>query len=106
MTEEKACKVGMHSLIATNELVRESESRHQTTLLQPKYGSKGAGEEDTLNGREGNETFSECGATIGDPFEGPVSFFLNARDSLNRIKEVFTLNRVLNVRVNEKRIGF
>lgn len=35
MGEEQASKIGVHALITTDELVREGEPRHKTTLLEP-----------------------------------------------------------------------
>ena len=39
---------------------------------------------------------------IRSPFERPVGFLLDARDSLNSIEQVLALHRVLDIGVNEK----
>ena len=54
VAEEQACEVGVHALVTRDELVGEREAGHETTLLQPEDGRKGAREKDTLDGGEGN----------------------------------------------------
>ena len=37
VVEEQTCKIGMHAFISTDELVGESQTRHEAALLQPEY---------------------------------------------------------------------
>lgn len=76
--EQQACKVGVETLVTRDELVRESETGHQTTLLQPEDRGKRAGEEDTLNGSKCNQTLGECRFLVLDPLNSPVGLLANA----------------------------
>jgi len=78
--EEQASKVGVHSLVTGDELIGEGKTWHEATLLEPEDGSKGTGEENTLNGSKGNETAGKGGVLVGDPAKGPVSLLLDARN--------------------------
>jgi len=78
--EEEAGEVRVHAFVAGDELVGEGETGHETTLLEPEDGGKGTGEEDTLDGSEGDETEGEGGRGVGDPSKSPVSFTANAGD--------------------------
>lgn len=102
MAEEQASEVGVHTLITADQLVREGQTRHETTLLEPEDRGKGAGEENTLNGSEGNKTLSKSRTLVGDPSQSPVSLLLDARNSINSIEEVLALSRVFNVGIDEK----
>ena len=106
VAEEQASEVGVHTLITADQLVREGQTRHETTLLEPEDRGKGAGEENTLNGSEGNKTLSKSRTLVGDPSQSPVSLLLDARNSINSIEEVLALSRVFNVGINEKGVGF
>jgi len=76
--EEKAGEVGVHTLIAGDELVGEGKTGHQATLLEPEDGGEGAAEEDTLNSSKGNKTVGESGVLVGDPSHGPVGLLADA----------------------------
>jgi len=78
--EQQASEVGVQTLITRDQLVGEGETWHQTTLLQPEDGSKGAREEDALHSGEGNKTLSESGLLVLDPFDGPLSLLADARN--------------------------
>jgi hypothetical protein len=78
--EEQAGKVGVKTLVTRNQLVGESQTGHQATLLQPENGSEGTREENSLDSREGNESLGEGRLLIGDPAQGPVSLLANARN--------------------------
>lgn len=64
VTEEQARKVRVHTLITRDELVRERQTRHETTLLEPEDGGERPAEEDTLDGSERDETLSKRGALV------------------------------------------
>lgn len=59
--EEEAGEVGVHALVTGDELVGEGEAGHETALLEPEDGGESTGEEDTLDGCEGDEAESEGG---------------------------------------------
>ena len=105
MMEEEAGKVGVHTLIAADQLVGKSQTGHEATFLEPKDGSKGAGKEDTLYSSEGNETLGKDRVLVRYPAQGPLCLLLDAWDGLDSIKEVFALRRVFDVGVDEKRVG-
>lgn len=72
MLDQETGKVGVETFVTADELVGEGETGHQATLLEPKDGSKGTGEEDTLNSSKGNETLTKGGVVIADPSESPI----------------------------------
>jgi hypothetical protein len=86
----------------TDELIVERETRHQTVLLEPEDGRKGARKEDTLNGSESYQLLSECGTLVRYPLECPVSLALDTRNGLRGVEKVFALAGILDVCVNEE----
>ena len=55
MRKEQASKNSVHTLIATDELVRECETQHEATPFEPEDWCKGTREEDALNYRKCKE---------------------------------------------------
>ncbi len=106
MREEQAGKVGVHALITRDELVGESETGHETTLLEPEDGSERTGEEDTFDGGESDETFGKSGATVRDPTKSPVGFLLDDGDGLDGVEEELALLGFADVGVDEEGVGF
>lgn len=102
VAEEETGKVGVHPLVAGDELVGKGEAGHQAALLEPKDGGEGTGEEDALDGGECDEPFTECGTAVGDPFQCPVGLSLDAGDVLDGVEEVVALDGVFDVRVDEE----
>ncbi len=80
MGKQQTSEIGMQPFIPRNQLVTKRQSRHQSSLLQPKDGSKRSGKEDSFDGGESDESFSEGGTFVRDPFECPVGFFGDAGD--------------------------
>lgn len=80
MGEEQAGEVGVHALVAGDELVGEGETGHEAAFLEPEDGGEGAAEEDAFDGGEGDEPLCEGGVFVGYPFEGPVGLFADAGD--------------------------
>lgn len=78
--EEQAGKVGVHALVARDELVGEGEAGHEAALLEPEDGGEGAGEEDALDGGEGDEAVGEGRVLVRDPAQGPVGLLADAGD--------------------------
>lgn len=78
--EQQASEVGMHTLVTRDELVRESETGHEATLLQPEDGSEGSTEEDTLDSRKSDQARCEGRVLVADPAQGPVGLLLDTRN--------------------------
>jgi hypothetical protein len=78
--EEEAGEVGVHALVAGDELVREGKTGHETALLEPEDGREGTAEEDTLDGGECDETVGEGGVLVGDPSQSPIGLLADAWD--------------------------
>lgn len=76
--EQQTGEVRVEALITRDELVGESQTRHQTTLLQPEDRSKRSREEDALDCGKGHKTGSEGGFLVLDPLDGPVGLPGNA----------------------------
>jgi hypothetical protein len=79
----------VHAFISTDKLIGKCQAWHETTFLQPENGGKAAREEDSFDGRKGDQTFTERGVLIADPSKCPVCLLLNARDSVNCIQQIF-----------------
>ena len=105
VAEEQAREVGMHPLITRDELVGESKARHEATLLEPEDRGERTREEDTLHGGERNETLCKSRVLVGYPAKGPVRLLLDAGDRLDGVEEVLALGGVLDVSVDEERVG-
>ena len=102
---QKAGEVAVESLVTADELVGEAKAGHEAALLEPEDGAEGAGEEDTLNGGEGDATLSEGGIVTLAPLEGPSGLALDAGDGLDSIEQVLLLLAVLDVGVDEEGVG-
>jgi len=94
----------VETFIAGDQLVGESEAGHEAALLEPVDGAEGAGEEDTLDASEGDQTLSEGGLVV-DPLEGPVGLLRDHGDSLNGVEQEILLLGVLDVGVDEEGVG-
>ena len=97
VAEEEAGKVGVHTLIMADKFIWQGKSRHEPSLLHPEDGHEGAGEEDALN--------SECWLLVQDPPESSLRLALYARNCFDGVKEILTLRWVLDVPLDEKRVG-
>jgi hypothetical protein len=76
---EQAGKVGVHALVARDELVREGQAAHEAALLEPEDGREGPREEDALHTRKRDEARAEW--HLGrDVLERPVGLLPDARD--------------------------
>ncbi|OAF55326.1 hypothetical protein VC83_08106 [Pseudogymnoascus destructans] len=104
MGEEEAGEVSVEALVMGYELVREGQTSHEATLVEPENRGEGAGEEDTLNGSEGNETLSKGRILVLYPPNCPVGLLLDARNGLNGIEEVCALSLLLDVCVDEEEV--
>jgi len=103
--KEEAGKVAVHPLVTANQFIGEGQSRHQSTLLQPKDGAEAPTEEYTLHCSKGDQTFSKRRVFLRDPPQGPVSLLFHAWDRLNGIEESGLFRRGLDVGVYEEGIS-
>lgn len=102
---EQASKVSVQTLVTRDELVGKGQTRHETSLLEPEDGGKGSAEEDTFNSSKGNETLGKGRVLVLDPLDGPVGLLANARNGLNGVEEIVALAVLLDVGVDEQRVG-
>ena len=102
---QEAGKVAVESLVTADELVGEAKAGHEAALLEPEDGAEGAGEEDTLDGGEGDATLGEGGIVALAPLEGPSGLALDAGDGLDGVEQVLLLLSVLDVGVDEEGVG-
>jgi len=101
---EQAREIGVETFITRDQLVGEGEAGHEATLLEPVDGAERTGEEDALNAGKGDEALGE-GLVIVDPVEGPLSLLLDHGDGLHGLQQEVLLLGVLDVGVDEERIG-
>eukprot|EP00438_Fugacium_kawagutii_P012791 Skav211671 [mRNA] locus=scaffold216:105387:106229:- [translate_table: standard] len=101
---EQASKVSMETFIARNELVGKGQTRHETSLLQPEDGTKRSAEEDALNCSKCHKTLSKAAFTI-HPLNGPTGLLPDSWHCVNSIKKVILLLWVLDVLLDQQRIG-
>ena len=85
-----ACEISVKALIPRNQLVREGKTRHQTTLLQPVDGTETTREQDSLNGRERNQSLGK-GQIVVHPLSSPQSLLLHARNSGDSLEQTLLL---------------
>lgn len=78
MREEEAGEVRVEAFVPRDQLVGESETRHEAALLQPEDGGEGAREEDAFDGGEGDKALSEGAVFILNPLDGPVRLLADA----------------------------
>jgi len=102
VSEEEASKVGVKTLIPRDELIGEGETGHETSLLEPEDRGERAGEEDSFDGGEGDESLSEGRSLVADPLESPLGLLLDAGDSIYRLEEVGSASGVFDVSVDEE----
>lgn len=105
MGEEETGKVGVETLVSRDELVREGETRHETSLLKPEDGRERTREEDTLHGSKSNESLAETRFLVRDPSKSPVGLLSDTRNGVHSVKEEVSSSSVLNVGVDEERVG-
>lgn len=105
MGEEETGKIGVETLVSRDELVREGETRHETSLLKPEDGRERTREEDTLHGSKSNESLAETRFLVRDPSKSPVGLLSDTRNGVHSVKEEVSSSSVLNVSVDEERVG-
>jgi hypothetical protein len=100
--EEEAGKVGVHALVAGDELVGECKTGHETALLEPEDGRERTAEEDTLDGGECDETVGEGGVLVRDPSQSPIGLLADAwnYDALDAYKKRVGRDLLLSMALN------
>ena len=58
---QEAGKVAVHAFISGDEFIGSAESGHETSFFEPEDGAEAAGEEESLNDGEGDDTLCEGG---------------------------------------------
>jgi len=101
---DHAGKVAVESLVAADELVGETKTGHESTLLEPEDCAEGSREEDSFNGGKSNAAFSERRIVAVAPLEGPLGLLFDTGDGLDGAEEVLLLHGVLDVGVDEERV--
>lgn len=105
MGEEETGKVGVETLITRDELVREGETRHETSLLEPEDGGERTREEDTFDGSESDESLTETRSLVRDPSKSPVGLLSDTRNGVHSVEKEISSSSVLDVGVDKKRVG-
>mmetsp|Transcript_13594 Transcript_13594/g.26964 ORF Transcript_13594/g.26964 Transcript_13594/m.26964 type:complete len:236 (-) Transcript_13594:182-889(-) len=95
----------MQTLVATDQLVGERQTGHQTSLLQPVDCTERPREEDALNGTEGDQTLCKRVAVV-HPLHGPLSLLLHCRHCGDGREESVLLLCVLDVLVDQQAVHF
>ena len=95
----------MHSLVTTNELIGEHETRHKTALLQPEDGGKRSRKEYSFDCCESNQPLGKHRTLIGNPSESPVGLALDAGNGVHGVEEVLGLHGVQDVSIDEERVS-
>ena len=101
---EKTGEVCVHALVTRDKLVAKSEPGHKAALFYPEDCTEASGEEDTLDGRKGNQALGVAVSAV-DPFNGPLSFFFYGRNVRDCFEEEVLLISVLAEGVDEDRVG-
>ena len=93
----------MKAFITGDELVRETKTRHETSLLKPKDGTEWTWEEYPFHNCEGNQSLSKRISGV-DPLECPLRLSLNGRNFLNSSEQVLFLLIIWDIGIYEKGI--
>lgn len=101
---EEAGKVAVQSFVSGNQFVREAESGHETSLLEPEDGAERSGEKNAFDGREGDETFGERSPARVAPSQCPRRFVSDARHGVYGVQQRILFLGVANVGVDEERV--
>lgn len=105
MGEEETGKVGVETLVTRDELVREGETRHETSLLEPEDGGERTREKDTFDGSESDESLTETRSLVRDPSKSPVGLLSDTRDGVHSVEKEVSSSSVLDVGVDKERVG-
>lgn len=100
---QQACKVGVQTLVSTDELVRERQTAHKAALLEPEDSRKRTREKDALDTGKGDQAYPK-GNIIGDVFHSPIRLLLDARNVLHSLEQEVLLILVLHIRLNQEAV--
>ena len=100
-----ARKVRVKTLIARNEFIAQRKTRHDTALLKPEDSTEGTAKEDALHDGEPNEPRGKVLLPRLNPLLGPIGLLGDRGNRLNGLKGLVLDLLVLNIGVNQQRIG-
>jgi|UniRef100_A0A804ME22 hypothetical protein len=100
---KEAGEVAVEALVPGDELIRESEARHEAALLEPEDGAEGAREEDALDAGEGNEALGKALPAV-DPAHGPVGLAAYGGDGFDGAEEAVLLGAIADVGLEQQRV--
>lgn len=96
----------MRTFVATDHFVAKCKAGHEAALLEPKDGAETAREKDALDGGKADEPLGKgVEALLVDPLHRPVGLFPHRRHRVDGTKEVVLFGRVLDIGVDQERIG-
>mmetsp|Transcript_45801 Transcript_45801/g.109054 ORF Transcript_45801/g.109054 Transcript_45801/m.109054 type:complete len:200 (+) Transcript_45801:226-825(+) len=99
----QAGKVSVQSFISRNQFIGERKARHETALLQPVDGAKGAAEENTFHSCESNHALGEAILPL-DPLHCPLCLLCYRRHCFNGVENTLPLLRILDVLLDQQRV--
>lgn len=102
---QEAGEVCVEAFVPRDQFVGEAQPRHETSLLEPEYGTESATEEYPFHGSEGHQPFGKRHITR-HPVQSPFRLFLDDRKSVNGMEQFRLGSIVFYESVNKKRIGF
>jgi len=101
---QEAGEVAVEALVTRDELVGESQARHEAPLLEPKDGAEAPREKDAFNRRKRHQTLRKRRHFRVAPFERPVRLLVHARHRFNGPQQVRLLGLVPDVGVNQQAV--
>lgn len=102
---EEAREFGVKCLVARDELVAESESCTESSLLEPEDGAECSGEEDSLDACECHESFGEACVFVVDVLECPVCLLSDGWDVVDGAEESCAFLGCAHECVDEEGVG-
>ncbi len=98
-------KVRVQPLITGDELIGCGQTRQDAALFDPEDGAEGSTEEDSLYRGKGHETRGPVGLLGIHPLKSPLGLLLDTGNGLNGPQNIGLLGPLLDVRVDQQRIG-
>ena len=104
--EQQTGKVGVQTFVSADQFVGEGQTGHHTSFLQPEDGGEGPGKEDTFDGGERDQSFTEQGIGVLDPSKGPFGLLADFWDGVDGVEQELAFLGVLDVGVDQQGVGF
>ena len=102
---QQTSKVCVQPLVPCNKLVRGGETWQQPPLLEPEDRTECPTEEHTLYYGKGHQARGKIRLLALDPGTSPVRLALDARHRLDGPQNIQLLHAILDVGIDEERIG-